>query len=454
MNTTPATKSLPVFSRSTGTEAGRHGGGGIGRRTDLLNSSIEKREQRAAGFSPRARSNRENGTLPVGRTCSAPRFDKWYARISALGLIGFVAVAGCGTRVGDLTGANPFEDLPAIRLDGRARSATADLVPLGLLQEGQVIGIDVAGGQVETVFVLVRDERVPDAGTLVGGGRPGSPFHYRIPEMREYYLYLQFNPLAAPERRRATVAVGAGDPGYRPPARQVVQVVFAPDYLTGPGLFDPLSGTEADRVFLDSISAHVRDEIVAYLRGIFLETPVQIFTEADVLPDGPVSRLLYLPDRVIASDQEIIDAALPPPDPTRPECQIRVTFGEMLPRGTKQDPGNSRLDDEAAVYVGSFQGRGETCRTAILDSVNAAVLTLAQAGAHEIGHLVGLYHVEQIQIMNRAATMAFQRELDFGRGQVQIERLIGEQIVAEVFPAIVQEPEVYWRFAFDWAPAP
>jgi hypothetical protein len=35
--------------------------------------------------------------------------------------------------------------------------------------------------------------------------------------------------------------------------------------------------------------------------------------------------------RVLAANQDLIDAALPPPDPTRPECQQRVVFGEFLP---------------------------------------------------------------------------------------------------------------------------
>jgi hypothetical protein len=105
-------------------------------------------------------------------------------------------------------------------------------------------------------------------------------------------------------------------------------------------------------------------------------------------------------------------------------------------------------DDQALVYVGSFQGRGQECWTSAVNSLSSMALTLAQTGAHEIGHLVGLYHVEQIDLMNRTATLAFLRELQFARGQVQLERVIGGQVGGEVFPAIVQDPETYFRAVF------
>ena len=141
--------------------------------------------------------------------------------------------------------------------------------------------------------------------------------------------------------------------------------------------------------------------------------------------------------------------ALPAPDPSRPECQERVVFGEVLPSGSSADVGNRVLDDEAVVYVGSFQGRGETCQTTAVSSLNSVVLTLAQTAAHEIGHLVGLMHVEQVDVMNRSATLAFTRQLMFARGQIQVDRLVDGDVVGEVFPAVVQDPAIYFDAVFS-----
>ena len=159
-------------------------------------------------------------------------------------------------------------------------------------------------------------------------------------------------------------------------------------------------------------------------------------------------RLTFSPQRQLADADDINDAALPPPDPSRPECQVRVVFGEVLPRGTNVDPGNHVRDDAAVVYVGSFQGRGEACWTSAVSSLNNVVLALTQTAAHEIGHLVGLFHVEQIDIMNRSATLAFLRNLEFARGQIQLDRLRDGQVISEVFPSIVQEPQRYFEAVF------
>jgi hypothetical protein len=79
---------------------------------------------------------------------------------------------------------------------------------------------------------------------------------------------------------------------------------------------------------------------------------------------------------------------LTPIDVAHESCLQRVIFGEMLPRGRMVDPGNQVHDDEAVVYVGSFQGRGLECRTAAVNSVNSIVLGLAHTGAHEIARSI------------------------------------------------------------------
>jgi hypothetical protein len=50
--------------------------------------------------------------------------------------------------------------------------------------------------------------------------------------------------------------------------------------------------------------------------------------------------------------------------------------------------------------------------------------------------------------MNRSATLAFQRELLFARGQIQIEKRIGDILVTEVLTTVVQDPAFYFQADF------
>jgi hypothetical protein len=285
---------------------------------------------------------------------------------------------------------------------------------------------------------------------IVGGGPAGRSFQYRVPQAGEYFLFALVNTQAAGEATPITVSAERGDAAYRPAAEQVVLVEFADGFLSEPGLFDPESLTDADQAFLADLGPLVAEEIVDSLRRIFADTPVVIVTADDPLPEAAFSRLTFVPDRMLADLQNAVDTALPPPDPSRPECQVRVTFGQVLPNAARQDAGNLEHDDQAVVYVGSFQGRGESCQTAVLNSVNNIVLSLSQTGAHEIGHLVGLFHVDPIDIMNRTASMALQRELTFARGQIQVDRSGGGQIITQVLSRVVQDPAVYFQSAFDF----
>ena len=375
-----------------------------------------------------------------------PTASCWLGRVALLVVL---PVAGCVDSGGNDSAAAPFRDLAIVVLDGQTRQLGADVVSLGNLVEDDVIRLRIDGPIVETVLLLTDDLVTGDAAVVVGGGPPGEAFDYRVRIPGPYYVFIQLDASMVSEDQRISITAELVDSPFRPPVQQVVEVRFEEGYLTEPGLLDPTSGSAADRDLLIALSEAVRIEILARLRAIFTDTPIVIVEPHEPRPAGPMSRLTFVADRIEAEDQTLIDAALPPPDPSRPECQVRVLFGEVLPRGVRQDVGNRVLDDEAVVYVGSFQGRGESCRTAVTDSINNIVLSLAQTGAHEIGHLVGLLHVEQVDIMNRSATLAFQRELALDRGQVQIERALDGSITTDVLTAVIQSPQLYFRANFS-----
>jgi hypothetical protein len=347
---------------------------------------------------------------------------------------------------------NPFEDLPVVEMNGQPQALTYNVAPLGELAVGQLVRVLVEGEGIESVLLLAEDPESPDAGRIAGGGEPGVAFDCRVQIAGRYFVYVQFADGENSSRDRAVLTVGPGDPAYAPPARQAVRVFFEEAFLTNPGLVDPESFTPEEQQVLADISGSVEQEVLAELRRIFADTPIDILSAADPASRGPESTLTYSPQRVLAEENISFDAALPGVEPGSPCAADAVIFGEVLPHGTRVDPGNRRLDDVAFVYVGSFQGRGLACRTAVVNSLNHIVLALAHTGAHEIGHLVGLYHVSLTDIMDRRPTLAFQRELDFARGQVLIEipqpTAGGVEVETRVLTSVIQDPEFYFRANF------
>ena len=358
----------------------------------------------------------------------------------------FATLVGCLLGPFDDAAVNPFRDLPAIELDGEPQEMPYTIAPLGVLDRDQVLRLKMEGQAIEAVLILAEDDEFEEAGVLAGGGPSNTFFDYRVQMTGRYFVFVLFRSGAAASEQRATLTAMVGDPNFTPPQTQAVLVVFEENYLTDPGLIDPESFTDEERRTLEEISPSVRAGVMDRLRAVFADTPIEILEEGDSLPDAPVSRLTFRAQRETADEDTVyFDTAIPPLDEEHAQCGDRVVFGEVLPRATLVDVGNHVLDDEAVVYVGSFQGRGEACRSAAITSGNNIILGLAHTAAHEIGHLVGLYHVPLPDVMNRSPTLAFQRELSLGRGQFQVETPTG----SEILTTILQDPDFYFRAAFS-----
>lgn len=251
----------------------------------------------------------------------------------------------CTNDSGAATPPISLRDLPLLELDGIATPLAGNIAPLGEFKVGDAIRLTVSGDAIDAVLVLVEDALVSDAATLVGGGPANQPFDHQVRVPGRYFVFAQRTPSLDPPPP-ITIAAEPGDPAAAPLARQTVLIVFADGFLTDPGLFDPESGTPDELSFLESINDQVRDSVVARLKTIFRDTPIDIVTETDPAPTVPFSTVTLLPDRVLADDQDFTDTALPL-DPSRPECNVKVKYGEVV--GAFSDPGNRIPDDQAVV---------------------------------------------------------------------------------------------------------
>ncbi len=383
---------------------------------------------------------------------------RWLRDRAVIAIIGAMASLFSACDVPFAPESNPFAAAPRLTPDGESAELTGELAVLGDFVSGDCLAIEVAGEAVQEMLILVADDQtdgqaVSDVAFVAGGGSAGEALEYAVLREGRHFLLLKYEPAAATAARQASVTISACASRPDPPTRQRVRIAFAEGFLTDPGLWDALDGTDEERAFLASTSALVRNGIIAALQERFAQTPIEIVDSGDATASPTsegkdVSVVHFLPDRVLAEAQDVIDVATTPPDPARPQCLARVVFGEVLPRGAGLDIGNRMRDDQANVYVGSFQGRGLDCRTAVTDSVGNIVRSLSQTAAHEIGHLVGLAHVEQMDVMNRSATVAFFRELPLGRGQLQSDQVVDGELVSAVLTGVIQDPSIYFASIF------
>jgi hypothetical protein len=361
------------------------------------------------------------------------------------GLAALPTITGCPLPWDGASSMNPFTDLPPIPMTGQATLLDYNVAPLGQLQAGQAINVLVTGEQIQSVLILKGDADQQAVGLLAGGGIAGETFEHIINVTGDYYVFVLFEPDTLSLQQRAWLTVSLAAEPSESPRTQPVVIEFEDDFLTSPGLVDPTTFTSEQVQLLADIEPIVKEGILTRLRTIFADTPIEIYSQADALPEDEYSRVIISPQRKLADSTDYFDAIVPPVESADATCHDLVLFGELLDTEHYIDIGNHNRSDEAIVYVGSFQGRGERCQTAATDSVNHIVLGLAHTAAHEIGHLVGLFHVPLPDVMNRSPSLAFQRELSISQGQLVIESASGNFILTDV----VQDPATYFAAIFS-----
>ena len=214
-------------------------------------------------------------------------------------------LASCGLLL-DVTGVplNPYRDLPTIPMDGEPHALEYDIAPLGQLDVGDVVRLQVSGAAVDSLMILTEDAAHDEAGVLAGGGPANVFLDYRVQVAGRYFVHVLFDPSTNPADRWATLTAMPGPATYHPPSQQVVLVVFEDGYLTEPGLVDPDSFTADERQLLADLSDVVRTGVIDRLRVIFDGTPIEILTEDEPLPASPYARLVFTARRKTPSPGE------------------------------------------------------------------------------------------------------------------------------------------------------
>jgi hypothetical protein len=328
-----------------------------------------------------------------------------------------------------LPGSNPFTNLTPLNFNGLRQRIVSEVSPLGSFAVGTVLSINVDSDKGDGVYILRLDEGRNDAGVIINGGLIGQTFMHRVNQAGPLFLFLD-----APADAIAGATLGFGNASYQKPPGQNIVVEFETDFLAD-GLFDPATNTQADRDFLSSIEPTVQDGVLDRLLEIFAGTGVTIIGPNEARP-AEFSLLTISGQRVLGEGLDGLPVS---------GCDDIVLFGEVLPRGTKVDPGNQNQTDSAAVYTGSFRGTGTCDPGLVVNSTNNIINALALGGAHEVGHLMGLNHTALDGLMSATPSFAIQRQLSFQRSQIALDQGQGLQ----VFTSVIQDPAIYFENVFS-----
>ena len=375
---------------------------------------------------------------------------------------------------------NIFGILEPLEFDAGPVPISAQISSLGSHETGDVLEILVEVERSGTVFILRPDEKGrTGVGVIVDGGSPGEMFHHRVTQDGELLLFVDAAIDAA-----TTATLGFGPAEFRKPLKQEVYVGFEDGFLAK-GLFRPNLDDSSDRDFFVAIEPEVRRRILGGLRSTYEGTRVDIMLEDAEHPAscqneqqrGEYAVLCFLSDSVRCDAAEIDcggdtldvelmfsvadtapndtaaetspvddqDEMLPDVSPIEspqgaetPSCPSCICFG----RADRTDAGNQVLADVAEVFVGSFRPTG--CEPSlIINSTNNIVNTMVFAGAHEIGHLIGLTHTALIGVMSPTPHLGAQRQLSVLQRSA-VARTSESAAIAEV----VQDPSVYFEGIF------